>query len=278
VVSGLAAGVAVGLAADAAYLAYVGRPWALVRWYSAERNPAWGAARYRAVEHADNPLFNQWYYNMVSDAATGAMVSFGFGGFKADGIAGGWLKVKGLPGVADYATHAWPEEWHPFDHMAADGSLNVRIYRRPPTSLPAAAADGSAADSATSALGAARANATRYALAAVAADDVLFEMRVLDDRRLRYTAVFSDGGASLDLVFTRTYGTYSGDEKCNIANLPFAYASTVEGSVRVGDITLNFDASPRYRGYAESTWGCTFPRPGVDGDDPIDFPVRCPLP
>jgi hypothetical protein len=70
---------------DFSFLRYMQRPWSLFRTYSNERNPAWHQARYRAAEHLDNPLFNQWYYNMITDAKTGYTFSFGVWRFQ-----GGW--------------------------------------------------------------------------------------------------------------------------------------------------------------------------------------------
>jgi hypothetical protein len=78
----------------------------------------------------------------------------------------------------------------------------------------------------------------------------------------------------VDVTFTRVYGVFSGGEDCRIANIPFAYASLVEGVFRFRGVEHRFDHSPRYRAYVESTWGCEFPRPGRESDDPAEFPWK----
>jgi hypothetical protein len=127
------------------------------------------------------------------------------------------MKVKGLASVTDYSAHGWPETWYPFENMVADSSLNVNIFR----------------------------NLSAINSSVVMAEDLLFSLTVIDERQLRYFAAFPDVDAEIDVTFTRIYGTFSGDEKCNIANIPFAYgslpkATSVSKGKRFISITLAF--------------------------------------
>lgn len=121
---------AVIVALVAGLLSGSGRPWALLRTYSALHNPPWAAGRWRGGEHAE-ATFNQWWYLMVTDLETNDTWSMGIGGFRtgrkgAPGHSGGWMKVKrggGSPAVA------LPRFTVPFGNLEADGALNVRVWR-----------------------------------------------------------------------------------------------------------------------------------------------------
>jgi hypothetical protein len=205
-----------------------GAPWSLLRSYASTRNPEWGAAaRWRAAEHADRASFNQWYYSMITDAATNTTFSLAVGGFRGSNLAGAWLRMK-TP--TTYTSH-YPRHALPFANLhSAPGTLNAVLWSN---STPGEAGA-----------------------------QPLFRIEVLDAQRLRYVAAFPADDSAVDVVFTRVYGVFSGGEDCKISNIPFGYASRVEGRFRMRGVEHEFDASPRYRAYVESTWGCEFPKPG----------------
>lgn len=224
--------------------------------YEAMRNPPWSAARWRAGEHSDKDTFSQWYYAMVTDAESKITYSLTLGGFRAKG-ATGWLKARHVDSEDD--TIAKFEV--PFSAIQHSNDVDVTI------------SDSVTGDFAS--------------------------LMALDGDRLQLR--FKIGASSADVIFTRTYGAFGSGksalpasqggkaEECLVANLPFAYASLVDGSIRLATPQQSSSAlrpsehdpdlgvwvhsvspapgdGPRYRGYVESTWGCTFPQGG--GDDP----------
>jgi len=261
-----AAAVAIALAALAPGLVAAslvpGRRWAPLRQYPVSHNPQWGMAAFRAHEHSQEPSFMQWYYVMISDAELRRVYSVGFGAFRSEQKAGGWLKAFNLyePG----SQHApWPERWLPFEAMQQHGAaLNA-------TTSPLNVTVGGGFEEAGG------------------VSQPAFEVAELGPDRLRYVARFpplpgsaNDEGDYVDVVFTRDFGVVSGGtgRECAVANLPFAYASRVEGSLRLHGRTFRFSHAPRYRGYVETTWGCTFPQPGPQqpggGGTAREYPVR----
>lgn len=347
-----------------------------------------------AVHNVARALFLQWYYSLISDAATGRVYSLGFGGFRRDNKAGGWIKVKGLygapsqkelmhrmqscapdmpgcsgpvaaaataaaaevaasdaeaeaqflfspedgagvglgadvdpsgidpsggmlslPGVQQYqqqqAHHGYapkmPEEWLPFEALSyTPGTLNVTISRewraRSMTSRRSGAdADGSNASSnGGGACLTADSSISCGAPANAPASDgqsqqlPLFELTELDGSRLRYRAYFPESDSELDVIFTRRFGVVAGmttsespEEAakaaagkpldCSVANLPFAYDSSVQGHIRIHGHTFCFNGEPRFRAYVESTWACLFPQPKrPDGAAAVELPAPAP--
>lgn len=238
VLGGLLLALLGSLGVDTAYCLVNKLPWAVSRALPSVRNPPWREARFREAEHASNPQFLQWYHTTISDAATRRMFSFGFGKSLPEGRAGGWLRVKGLHDAED-SVHAWPELWLPATALRAQGGIDVDIL-----------------------LGDSDANAT------------FVSQRALNDNQVQVWAHWPRTGDAVNLTLTRTYGTFSKGEDCVLSNIPFAYASTVQGFIRIGSETFEFDTSPRYRAYVESTWGCTVPRSNITGMDPSAYPVR----
>ncbi|RYG52283.1 hypothetical protein EON67_01600 [archaeon] len=238
VLGGLLLALLGSLGVDTAYCLVNKLPWAVSRALPSVRNPAWREARFRETEHATSPQFLQWYHTTISDAATRRVFSFGFGKSLQEGRAGGWLRVKGLHDD-EYSTHAWPEQWLPVTALHALGGINVDIV---------VDNDG--------------ANVT------------LFSQRALGDNQVHVWAHWPHTGDAVNLTLTRTYGTSLKSEDCTLSNIPFAYASSVHGFIRIGGQTFEFDTSPRFRAYVESTWGCTVPRSNIPGADASAYPVR----
>lgn len=81
-----------------------------------------------------------------------------------------------------------------------------------------------------------------------------------------------------------------------MSNVPFAYASTVEGRLWIGagdgdsgllaadeppstgvgasvEMSSSDGGGHRFRAYLETTWGCTFPSP-PEGGDPLAYPWK----
>lgn len=258
-----------------------GRPWALLRSFTALHNPPWAAGRWRGGEHAE-ATFNQWWYLMVTDLETNDTWSMGIGGFRSGrkgvpGHAGGWIKVKrGAGGPAA----SLPRFTVPFGNLEADGALNVRVWRD---------ATGREADA-----------------------DAALRVDVIDDSTLRIRASLGTPGSSsgsdgdgggyssgADIVLSRVHGVFGKDvaepEECRVANVPFAYASTAVGRFWIGagdggsgslsvdeeaaalgggaSVTMSPSDGHRFRAYLETTWGCTFPSP-PEGGDPLAYPWK----
>ena len=254
-------------------------PWALLRTYAAQRNPAWAAGRWRGSEHPD-ATFSQWWYLMVTDLDTNETWSLGIGGFRsgrrgAPGTAGGWVKVKR---AGEGAATALPRFTVPFSLLEADEELGVRVWR-----------DGADVRN---------------------PDAAALRIDVLDESTLRIRAALGsplEGGgysSGADVVLTRIHGVIGSDpaakEECRIANVPFSYAASISGHFWIGagdgntgsladagaqlgatggssggsaSVTMSAADGPRFRAYLETTWGCTFPSP-LEGADPLLYPWK----
>lgn len=82
---------------------------------------------------------------------------------------------------------------------------------------------------------------------------------------------FPEEHSYVDVTFHRVYGFYGGDlvkngskyvsppeKECNIENIPYGYDSEVSGTISINNREYNFERSPRFRGYIESTWSCMY--------------------
>lgn len=257
------------------------KPFALARNYEVYRNPDWSGARWRADEYPNENSFSQWWYMMITDAETKNTWSVGIGGFRGDDTSGAWVKVKkGANGEGDPKHYSVkPTLTVPFAYLEArENALDARVWRRKPGHDESPDAEPAVT------------------------------IRALDDQRIEVKVDLSEeyeGGAGAHLVFTRDYGVLgygamnntkeeAGKEHCHIVNIPFAYASRVEGRLWIGgeevdvsssEVSENgkretgpavgaFDHSPRFRAYVESTWGCTFPQPEREGLDLSLYPWK----
>ena len=238
--------------------------------YRPLRNPSFEAARYRAAEQ-NSPTFSQWWYVMITDALTNETFSIGLGAFRGANESGGWVKSKTSGGGATGAA-----------------ALPIARLTAPFTAL--AAAPPPAFD-------------IRVSSGAPHAADSEFHLSAIDHRTLALRVNLRDEHGSpdyawADLTFERTYGVFgTGEalapprgppEACALANLPFAYASRVRGSLCVaggcgrGDAPLTpvsalhtFSENARWRAYIESTVTCgEFPAPGERGLAPELYPWK----
>lgn len=180
--------------------------------------------------------------------------------------------MRVAPCVCDGCVLALAQVWVPYDRLRhVAGGIDITIHS-------------------DSSLFGAPANDTKVDSGADPNAPPLFAIKALDGSRLRYTArlplsaALSDAlstlpqgaqaWAEVDVVFTRVYGVFAATgEDCNVANLPFAYDSLVEGSITLLGRQYTFTQSPRFRAYVESTWGCGFPRPRDGADNAIEYPV-----
>ena len=243
---------------------------------AAQGSSPWSAARWRGGEapYATEPTYAQWYYVMLTDAATNETVSVGLGGFAAADESGGWLRRRRFRGAGA------PEP------------------RKPPTlSLPYAALRAAAAPDFDVQIGGSDSSG-RLRLRATSATTLSLTMSLPPPEDVAATVAAGGNAAAwawAELELERVYGVSGGaaagggaPESCVLANIPFAYDSVVRGAMCMAGgcgrlapgalgggaaeaalvtgpaAAVALDASPRWRAYVESTVTCgQFPRPGA---------------